>query len=92
MRVYPLDTNKNLEFELKLIHQYEKYDNKIQLLKENNLDKNDKDYVAVHLLDTVLPNLLERKNKLLDNNPLHHYLHKLNSKKGIRHKINMKKY
>lgn len=76
MKVYPLDTINNLELELKLIYQYEKYNDKIELYRINQLDKTDIDYNTVKILYTSIHHILLRKKNILQNDKLIRYLNK----------------
>lgn len=76
MKIYPLDTSYNLEFELKLIYQYEKYNDKIKLYQNNQLDPSDINYERVKILALSLDEVLLRKKKILHTDKLIHYLNK----------------
>ena len=99
MKQFMLDSNENIEFELQLIHNYEKYANKITLLKMNKLKQDDEDYDIVVKLHENLPMILKEKKESLEKDKIMKYIHKterqnkiIETTKGIRHKTNMKKY
>jgi hypothetical protein len=103
MRGYILDTNESLEFELKLIHEYETYSQQLKDFESGSFPTTDPNYSKVELLNRCLPILLKQKEEKLSQDKLYNYIKKLdsknvnskkviNSKKGIKNKINMKNY
>jgi hypothetical protein len=87
-----LDTIEALEFELKVIHEYEKYNEKLKKIQSESLPTTDSDYSKVELLHRCLPILLKQKEHKLKEDKLYNHIKKIDSKHGIRHKTNMKQY
>ncbi len=87
-----LDTNEELEFELKLIHNYEKYSKELKKFEAGKLPETYPDYEKVKLLHTSFPLVMKKKQYKLGTDKLVLYLKKLDSSNGIRHKTNMKNY
>jgi hypothetical protein len=101
MRYYILDTNESLEFELRLIHEYETYSQELKDFKLGLIPTTDPNYSKVELLNRCLPILLKQKEQKLSQDK--YYIKNLDSnkvnsnkiidsKKGIKNKINMKNY
>ncbi len=92
MKGFLLDTNESLEFELRLINEYEKNSKKLKEFESGSLKKNDPDHSKVELLHNCLPKILKKKEEKLKSDKLLNHLKKIDSTNGIRHKTNMKKY
>lgn len=87
-----LDTNEELEFELKLIYNYEKYSKELKKFESGKLPETHPDYNKVKLLHNSFPIVMKKKNYKLGNDKLLNHLKTIESTKGIRHKTNMKEY
>lgn len=87
-----LDTNEELEFELKLIYNYEKYSKELKQFEAGKLPETYPDYKKVELLHKSFPIVMKKKNYKLGTDKLMLHLKKIDSTNGIRHKTNMKKY
>ncbi len=87
-----LDTIEELEFELKLIHNYEKYSKELKKFEAGKLPETYPDYEKVKLLHNCLPIALKKKQYKLSTDKLLLNLKKIESTNAVRHKTNMKNY
>lgn len=92
MKGYMLDTNEALEYELKIIKEYEKYNEKIKDFNLGLLSPNDNDYTRVEFLNRCLTPLLKVKQNKLTKDKLYNHIKNMDSSKGIKNKTNMKNY
>jgi hypothetical protein len=92
MKGFLLDTNEELEFELRLIHNYDKYSKELKQYEAGKLPLTYPDYEKVELLHKCLPIALKKKEYKLSTDKLLLNLKKIESTNGVRHKTNMKNY
>lgn len=87
-----LDTNENLEQDLKLIKLYEDNEFKLEQFKLGKLSKKDPSFNKIKTLYDESKINQQRKSNILNNDKLLKYLKKIESKDYVKHKTNMKSY